>query len=973
MPETGRTGLKSLNGLRILYLRGPGDDAGLDVLLGEATRDLGWQVETLRPDLTQCCKRQSFEADSDAVAEIDALIRDCERTSGVPAGRILAADGRDLGRGFSAPDVLLEDSAIARSVLTDNAEPFRILRRMFAHARDAIAACGPDLLVFGGRADAWYFVFRLVARQTDVDALSLRRSRLWAGRRYWTNDIEGLNRAARALALSKRVAHAAVSTHAQNLIAQERSPGASAPEADGTASSGAEDLASLRYVYLALKEDPSESPGQSPFWANQFYMTELICSTLPAGYKLLVHEHPDNTGRRPAAYHRDLLRLPNVVLIDGAEDARPYIANAAVVVTDDSPAGWQALLLGRPVIALAENFYTAADLARRVDDPENLAEAIVETLTPTLLRDASNDPRKLGWLLDAEWETSAPVDGDPEETFKRLQEALLAPVDGEGHGLSGQGRHAQAPSASLGSVESPHASPQGLRMLAVLPLGNKDLGKYLVGLIAAGKERFGWTVSVLSSTADTRSFAKLVAPQGEIFVQPPLLRAAEWESDPKAAHEVLRAIRTAESKTGMPLGRVILAAGHSIGRAYSAPFQYFNRYPMLLRVMRDNSEPYRIARRLFHFADDMLERNRPDLLFFFHWGTPLNLLTWLAAQRRGIPCVVLRPSKIRHDHAFLTTDRLMWNTAAAENARARIRVRAPVSDAARDRIHEFRTRPDTIGYISRKWSNRMNLGFFRWHKQYVRIVMTQIANRFRGQDRSTVEGVFARMARYYRTLFLSGYQQRLFKTFEPSELAAMKYVYFPMHKEAELAQLLQATAWHDQRQTIRAIASALPFGYRLLVREHRMNYGRRRTRAYRELLQLPNVTLIDAFDTQFKYLQHADLVVTENGSSGWEALLLTRQTLLLADRTFYEGCGLGMTVTEPDKLPAALVDLLLRPAEAPDETYDHALAATIDAEHETTFPMNPDGFDAALDMFADILAPRHGGLRAPRAAAAAGS
>jgi CDP-glycerol glycerophosphotransferase (TagB/SpsB family) len=960
MPQAARANARnSLKGLRVLCVCGDGDDEGLEAVLATATRELGWQVETTRPDVSRFTERQAFEDDENAVVEVDALIRACECAGDVPAGRILLAGDRDLGRGFSVPDVQWPESAVGGSVLADNFEAFRILRRIFAHARDTMGASKPELVLLGGRADPWTFVFRLVANNMGVDALALRRSRLWDGRCYWTDDPAGLNVAARKVVAQKSATHASVSTLAQNRIAESRLPQAASPGAGANARYSPEGLANLHYIYLPLKEDPSTAPdSQSPFWASQYYLAELVCSTVPAGYKLLIQDHPDNSGRRPARFYRDLARLPSVVLIDAAEEARPYINHAALVITDDSPAGWQALLLGRPVIALTDSFYTASDLAQRLHDPEQLGATVLRVLAPTLVRDAANDPRKLGWLLDAEWETTA-ARAVPGESLRLLELSLrksAAPSANAATG-NGEGRHVESfprlrrhDAVSAGFL-------QGQRVLAVLPLGSKDLGKYLTGLMAAGKDRFGWRVSVLSSTADTRSFAKVVAPQGEIFVQPPLLREAEWESDPHAAHDVDRAIRAAETKTGMPLGQVILAAGHSIGRAYSAPYLYFNRYPMLLRVLRDNEEPHRVARRLFRFADDMLERDKPDFLFFFHWGTPLNLLTWLAAQRRGIPCVVLRPSKIRHDHAFLTTDRLMWNTRAAEHAQAKINAKAPVSTAAQEKLRTFRNQPVMIGHISRKWSNRTNLGFLRWHKQYVRIVMTQVANRFRGQDRASVEGVFARFARYYRTVFLSWYQQRMFATFEPPVLADMKYVYFPMHKEAEMAQLLQTTVWHDQRQTIRTLASALPFGYRLLVREHRMNYGRRRSQAYRELARLPNVTLIDPFDSQFKYLQHADLVVTENGSSGWESLMLKRPTLLLAEHTFYAGSGLGTTVTDPDALHAAVLDLLSKPRVADEDAYDHALAAMIDAEFESTFLMKPEGTGACLDRLAALLAP----------------
>lgn len=943
--------IRSLRNLRVLCLRSGGDNAGLEELLAAATRDLDWQITTLRPDLARLCERQAFETDHNAVAAIDALIRECEIVSGVTAGRILLVGGSDLGRGFSAPDVAVNESAVSRAVLSDNTEAFRILRRMFVHARDTVAEAKPDLVLFGGRADCWAYVFRLIARRMDIDALSLRRSRLWEGRCYLTRDIGGLNLAAHTGVVEKRTVHASVSTKAQDHIAQGRldlSP-------DDATDTGAVDS---RTLYLALKEDPSEAPdAQSPFWANQNYVAELVCSAMPAGYKLLVHEHPANAGRRPSNYHRNLARLPNVVLVNSSEPAQSHMARASLVITDDSPTGWQALLLGRPVVILADNFYSASGVAHRVYDPEELASTVVHTLASTPVRDAKRESRALAWLLDAEWETTAPID-NPVEVLKLLKFALCKPTTAKRIAVAAiRSEPAEDVSALSGTASAEHSALQARRALAVLPLGNKDLGKYLTGLMTAGKNRFGWTVSVLSSTADTGSFAKLVAPHGEIFVQPPLLKEADWERDAHQVNEIDRAIRDAEILTGLPIGRVILAAGHSIGRAYSVPFHYFNRYPVLLQVLRDNEEPHRIARRLFRFADKMLECDKPDFLFFFHWGTPLNLLTWLAAQRRRIPCVVLRPSKIWPDQAFLTTDRLMWNSRAGDVARFKVKSQMPASEAAREKIETFRTQPVMIKYIATKWSSRMNRGFFRWHKQYVRIVMTQIANRFRGQDRSAVEGAVARLIRYYRTLFLSWYQQRLFTTFEPDALAGMKYVYFPLHKEAELAQTFQASTWHDQRQTVRTLASTLPFGYRLLIREHRLNYGRRRTLAYRELAQLPNVTLLDPFDSQYKYLQHADLVVTENGSTGWEALMLKRRTLLLAEHTFYSGSGLGRTVTNPDELNAAVLELLSNPPVADDSAHDHALAAMIDAEFETTFPMNQAGMPACLDMLEAHLGP----------------
>jgi hypothetical protein len=188
---------------------------------------------------------------------------------------------------------------------------------------------------------------------------------------------------------------------------------------------------------------------------------------------------------------------------------------------------------------------------------------------------------------------------------------------------------------------------------------------------------------------------------------------------------------------------------------------------------------------------------------------------------------------------------------------------------------------------------------------------------------------------------------------EPT-LQKTKFVYFPMHKEAELAQTFQSTLWHDQRNTIRVLASMLPSGYRLLVREHRMNYGNRPTSFYRQMAKIPNLTMIDAFDSQFKYLRHADLVVTENGSSGLEGLLLRRPVLKLA-QTFYDGAGLGRYVSNPDELNAAIIDLLAKPAVTDEAAYDHALGCMIDAEREFSFRSTPDGIADAMTQLESLL------------------
>jgi hypothetical protein len=496
-----------------------------------------------------------------------------------------------------------------------------------------------------------------------------------------------------------------------------------------------------------------------------------------------------------------------------------------------------------------------------------------------------------------------------------------------------------------------------LRVLAILPPVKKDRSKFLLELMEAAKERWDWDVSVLCADVNSKPFGRLIGPTGRYHSRPRQLEVADWERDPEKVAEVERRIEEAERVSGLPVGRWILAGSHTIGRAFNASVRYAPRYAIVRHVLKDSMESALIARRLFHFADKLLEESKPDLVIAFEWATAIHFIVWLAAQRRGIPCAAMRSSKIISGHAFWTTNRLMINESSIEHANQRRESGAPASDAAKAYIREFREKPRVIQYIATKWEHRMGRRFFRWHIGYARTVVREFINTMKGQDRSLREPAIGRLYRFYRAIYLASRHQHFFKIFDDAALEGMKYVYFPMHKEEEMALTFQATHCYDQHNTIRLLSSLLPAGYKLLIREHRFNYGQRPTRVYHDLAAIPNVELIDAFDSQFKYLRHASLVVTEVGSSGWESLLLGRRTLLLS-KNFYDGTGLGARIRDPGKLNAAVLDILSKPAVTDPDEHDRCLGSMVDGEMNYTFPAREDRMAEALDMFSKVIGPK---------------
>lgn len=497
---------------------------------------------------------------------------------------------------------------------------------------------------------------------------------------------------------------------------------------------------------------------------------------------------------------------------------------------------------------------------------------------------------------------------------------------------------------------------RGLKVLVMLPPGTKEHTMRLVRLAESAKARWDWQVDAICLPNDRHVFEGLVSGGGQIFTRPRMLEVADWESDKERSADVDRRLKAAELATGVSAGQLVLGGEFGIGRGFVHSARVLSPSPLAVRVLEDNQEPFRVIRRLFAAADDFVAASKPDLVLASEWATPAHSTVWLAAASRDIPCICIRRSKIRSDYCFWTADWLMLNAAARDAALAKQKSGAPVSEEAKAFLEVFREKPRMVKYIQTKWTGGVKRGWLSWHIRFARNVASEIIKGTEPKyDPALHASALSRLVGYNRRLLRSRTHRKFFQTFDDTQLENMKYIYFPMHKEPELALRFQATAWHDQRNTIQVLSSCLPAGYRLLVREHRLNYGTRPTEYYRRLLRLPNVALIDAFDSQFKYIRYADLIVTENGTTGWEGIILGRRVMTLA-RTLYDGADLTIRISDPDQLGIEILRALERPEVEDPVRHERNLGYMVDAEFESTFLMTEEGTDQAVEHLGRTIA-----------------
>jgi hypothetical protein len=473
----------------------------------------------------------------------------------------------------------------------------------------------------------------------------------------------------------------------------------------------------------------------------------------------------------------------------------------------------------------------------------------------------------------------------------------------------------------------------GLKVL-YLPKGNR--AEYFRHFLLHGMQHEGWRIGVPCQAAHKAAFKDITAGGGQCFALPDFTAPQDWESDPAAASALDARIAECERFSGVPANQLLLSGARNIGRGFSAPNHLTSNSRLARHALSDNMASARVLRRMFRFAFDLLDTMKPDVVIAGEWSSPLYYAIVLAARERGIRCAANRNSKIVSGRFFWTSDLSMFNGRSRLAAEKLALAAAQVSGRAREQIEAFRNQPKTLGYVGEKWMRRDRRGLLGSHLPYLRIFASQTLARLRGVPHSQPDPAIGMLVAQYRAAIMRSLCRGYFKNFSEEDLTKLRFVYFPLHKEGEVALTFQAPAWYDQANTVRQLSASLPAGYVLLVREHRSNHGDRPSRWYRELQRLPNVVLVDPFGSQFMFLRHAALVVTENGTSGWEASILDKPVLSLA-ASHYDGVDLAHYVSDPSELPAAMIELLSRPSAAASDVNARRIGWRIDAEYAHSF------------------------------------
>ena len=116
------------------------------------------------------------------------------------------------------------------------------------------------------------------------------------------------------------------------------------------------------------------------------------------------------------------------------------------------------------------------------------------------------------------------------------------------------------------------------------------------------------------------------------------------------------------------------------------------------------------------------------------------------------------------------------------------------------------------------------------------------------------------------------------------------YVYYPLHQEMERILLIGAPFYINQLQNIKHIASSLPAGYKLIVKDHPVMdvRGWRSVDEMKQIMSLPNVTLLHPMADSDKIVDQCKLVISIRGSTSIEAAFRKKPSIIFDKVGMYQ-------------------------------------------------------------------------------------
>lgn len=140
------------------------------------------------------------------------------------------------------------------------------------------------------------------------------------------------------------------------------------------------DVKDEEYVFFPLHFVPEATISYfAEFFSEQAEVIEEMARCLKTNQRLVVKEHPQQVGMLLTRSYREVKRRnPNIVYLPGNIPSSDVIARCKLIVTITGTAGFEGIILGKPVITLGNVFYNHCSEVRKASSYKELKRLLRE-------------------------------------------------------------------------------------------------------------------------------------------------------------------------------------------------------------------------------------------------------------------------------------------------------------------------------------------------------------------------------------------------------------------------------------------------------------------------------------------------------------------------------------------------------------------------------------------------------------------
>tara|TARA_X000000950_G_scaffold286150_1_gene394183 strand:+ start:1356 stop:2825 length:1470 start_codon:yes stop_codon:yes gene_type:complete len=439
-------------------------------------------------------------------------------------------------------------------------------------------------------------------------------------------------------------------------------------------------------------------------------------------------------------------------------------------------------------------------------------------------------------------------------------------------------------------------------------------------------------IQAIINPGSEKVYISILGDEKNILIWPNSIQIANLDLSEEKKKESKHLINQIEKKSSISVNRIFLANERNIGRAYSRNFYFWNDDSKYLRLINNKNLYNKYLLNLFYFANKFFNLSKPEVVISGITSPAMHFAIYLICKVKKTPFLVNRKSKVHSNRCYWTKDFNMLNLETEQQIKSSIKYNSNIRNIGEDYLKKFRKKPFMVGYIKKNWERGGSIRkWSSWHFKSLMLLYNNV--KLNLKKIPITQSSLDHLIEWYRLKFLGITHSKFMKNYDEKSLIEKNYIYFPLHKEPELAINFQAYGFHSQFETIKKLSVIIPFDYTLLIKEHRGTWGRRKTKFYTFLNNLPNVEFISPFDDQYKYIKNANLIITDNGSTGWEGILLKKKVICLF-KNFYNFNKLCITVNDYHELNSKIIRTL---ESKESEISDEKIIDFIIAEYRSTF------------------------------------